>query len=227
MICFLTAPLFTSFVVAANGTVLISKSLPWSTGIFHDNVMKLYIWYTLQVPTALSAIVGIVAVNTAPLFYVMHAGIHMRLCQKNFESVTEKIIYSKDVEETFQSVIFAEIFTALVSTGGYCFLSQVVAKKDLPKMAFCMSGSVVNMFMMCWPPDSLRDESFKISHAAYNLDWYEWTRQEGKLIYIIIEKSQKPLVITANKLVVISLETFGWLLKSAFSMFTLLRQVME
>ncbi|XP_043275006.1 uncharacterized protein [Venturia canescens] len=245
VMCFLTAPLFTSFVVAANGTVLISKSLPWSTGIFHDNVMKFYIWYALQVPATLSAIIGIAAINTAPLFYVMHAGIHMRLCQKNFESVTEKTMfekpltrnnstwnvmrnkffqhvvsgivyhseilqYSKDVEETFQSIIFAEIFTALVTTGGYCFLSQVVAKKDLPKMAFCMSGLVVQMFILCWPPDSLRDESFKISHAAYNLDWYEWTRQEGKLIYIIIEKSQKPLVITANKMVVISLETFGW-----------------
>lgn len=96
----LATPLFKNFVLDANGTVLISKRLPWPAGRFHDNVMQFNVWYAFQVPTTLESLLTIVACNTAPLFYVLHAGIHMRLCQKFFASLADNVPFEKTLTQS-------------------------------------------------------------------------------------------------------------------------------
>ncbi|XP_043267529.1 odorant receptor Or2-like [Venturia canescens] len=259
---YLITPFFTDFVLDANGTVLESKALPISAGVFHDDVKKFHIWHALQVPTTCDSVIAIIALDTAIPFYVLQACAHMQLCQNVFERIADSIRldetltdgeddwntkrtkfcqlvvkgvvyhseilqYTKDVEDIFQTVILAQILASLAAICGYCFGILVGDETERPKIMTCLLSVTAELLLICWPPDILQTEGLKVGDAAYNLPWYDWTREEGKLICMIIAKSQRPVIITARKMAIMSLETFTWVMKSAFSLLTLLRQILE
>lgn len=95
--CLIT-PLFENFVLNSNGTVVQSIALPYSAGMFHDDVKQFYIWYALQVPTSCDSLLAIVAIDTGLSFYILHACAHMRLCQKFFQKINDEITLGKDLE---------------------------------------------------------------------------------------------------------------------------------
>nr|AXM05175.1 odorant receptor [Campoletis chlorideae] len=258
---YLATPLLKSFVLDTNGTVLESKKLPFSAGIFHDDVKQFNLWHALQVPTACDSVLAIIALDTAIPFFILQACAHMQLCQNVFERIsdntrfeeiltndpddwnrrrakfcehvikgvtyhTEILQYAQDLENIFQSVILAQILASLTAICGYSFGLIVGDETERPKIMTCMVSVITELFLLCWPPDILRTEGFKVSNAAYNLPWYDWTRTEGKLVWMIIAKSHRPVLITARKMAIMSLGTFTWVLKTAFSMMTLLRQVL-
>ncbi|XP_043465049.1 odorant receptor 85b-like [Leptopilina heterotoma] len=64
-----------------------------------------------------------------------------------------------------------------------------------------------------------------IGLSAYDVPWHSWTKKEGKMIEIIIFRSQKVAFLSAGKFAHMSLKTFSSILSSAFSFFTLLRNV--
>ncbi|XP_043472149.1 uncharacterized protein LOC122504890 [Leptopilina heterotoma] len=74
-------PLFTQFVYDANGTMIVSKQLPYSSGIFYENVRIFNIWYILQIPAGLISIIPVIAIATAIPFFVFHACAHFKLLQ--------------------------------------------------------------------------------------------------------------------------------------------------
>lgn len=74
-------PLFTQFVYDTNGTMIVSKQLPYSSGIFHENVKIFNIWYALQIPAGVMSIIPIIAIDTAIPFFVFHACAHFKLLQ--------------------------------------------------------------------------------------------------------------------------------------------------
>ena len=48
-----------------------------------------------------------------------------------------------------------------------------------------------------------------IGFEAINLRWYNWINTDKKLIEFIILRSQKPILMTAGKFSIMSLETFS------------------
>lgn len=93
---YLITPLLTNFVLDTNGTVLESKKLPFSAGIFHDSVKQFNTWHALQVPTACDSVLAIIALDTAIPFYVLQGCAHMQLCQSVFERIADENVARLD-----------------------------------------------------------------------------------------------------------------------------------
>nr|QGW50350.1 odorant receptor 22 [Chouioia cunea] len=84
---------------------------------------------------------------------------------------------------------------------------------------------VVQLYLCQWTPDHLFDESLAVSTAAYFASVYWMPRRMGKHLLTIIARAQHPVQITAGGFVNLSLQSFGSMLTSAFSFFTLLRKL--
>ncbi|KAG8033864.1 hypothetical protein G9C98_008345 [Cotesia typhae] len=59
------------------------------------------------------------------------------------------------------------------------------------------------------------DKSTKIYHAAYNSEWVNLEKRNMYQIIMIINRAQKPLIVTAGKFAPISLSTFAKLIKTS------------
>lgn len=81
LLALLIQPLLSEFIYNSNGTMIISKELPYSSGIFHENVQYFNIWYALQIPAGLMSIIPIIGIDTAIAFFVFHACAHFKLLQ--------------------------------------------------------------------------------------------------------------------------------------------------
>nr|UEN71209.1 olfactory receptor 26 [Gregopimpla kuwanae] len=260
---FFLTPLFSRFVVDENGTVLVSKSLPYTAGIFHENIALFNVWHLLQVPIGFTSVTAIIAIDTATAFYILHACAHLRLCQTFFRRVandfaTEKPLamldnewpsnsdkifknvircvvhhqdvlqYSRDVEHIFGPVMLAQTLLSISAICGFCY--NLLVEEDMsgrPRFMIHLIGVIVQLLIYCWPANTLQEESIMVADAAYNLPWYDWKSKQGQLVCIIIARSQIPATISAGKFTMVSLETYASILKTAFSMVTLLLRVLE
>ncbi|RZB40583.1 7tm 6 domain containing protein [Asbolus verrucosus] len=66
-------------------------------------------------------------------------------------------------------------------------------------------------------------ESNNLTKAIYMSQWYEYDVKSRKALIILMESSQKPVIVTAGKILDVSLETFGIVLKRSYSLLALLR----
>ena len=81
LLSLLAQPAFSKFIFDSNGTMITSRQLPYSSGLFHENIRIFNIWYLFQIPAGLVSIAPIVGVDTAVAFFVLHACAHFRLLQ--------------------------------------------------------------------------------------------------------------------------------------------------
>lgn len=67
---------------------------------------------------------------------------------------------------------------------------------------------VVQLFIYCYQGDRIIVESSKIPNAAYSTNWFTYSRDEQKIIYLLIMKSQTDYVISAPGFLNLSIRSF-------------------
>ncbi|XP_045780282.1 odorant receptor 85b-like [Maniola jurtina] len=80
--------------------------------------------------------------------------------------------------------------------------------------------------ILCWYGQLLKDTSTGVAEALYNCGWYVAAHNVKKSILIMIHRSQKEVHITTYGFTIISLESYATILKTSWSYFTLLINVM-
>ncbi|XP_051157261.1 odorant receptor 13a-like isoform X3 [Leptopilina boulardi] len=241
--------LFSQFVYNSNGTMVSSKELPYSSGIFHENIQCFYIWYALQIPAGLISIIPVIGVDTAVAFFVFHACAHFKLLQYRMSKLKQlyeksvpskstfaeivKIVkqhqrilnYSAAIENIFSPVVLLQTVLSIVAICGFGF-NLLMGGQDTVAYGVHLIGAALQLLIFCWPPNNLLFESMNIGLCAYDLPWHSWTKKEGKVVEIIISRSQKVAFLSAGKFAHMSLKTFSSILSSAYSFFTLLRRIL-
>ncbi|RZB41742.1 7tm 6 domain containing protein, partial [Asbolus verrucosus] len=81
---------------------------------------------------------------------------------------------------------------------------------------------VASAFLICFTSLQL-GRSNNLTKAIYMSQWYEYDVKSRKALIILMESSQKPVIVTAGKILDVSLETFGIVLKRSYSLLALLR----
>ncbi|XP_012538808.1 odorant receptor 4 isoform X2 [Monomorium pharaonis] len=88
---------------------------------------------------------------------------------------------------------------------------------------FCVSGTILTY---CYTGECLLTESVKLRETFYNTDWYNISPSYAKLIGICLIRSERPMILTAGKFCVLSLNTFTSIVKTSMAYLSVLRNFM-
>ncbi|XP_043482421.1 uncharacterized protein LOC122511327 [Leptopilina heterotoma] len=93
----------------------------------------------------------------------------------------------------------------------------------LMKGTFISICVLIELSIYCALGEYLQSKSFLIAEAAYFIPWYELQCSEAKIIMLIIQRSQKPMTITAGKIFSASHSTLLNIIKTSLTYLSVLR----
>ncbi|XP_011870807.1 PREDICTED: odorant receptor 4-like [Vollenhovia emeryi] len=85
------------------------------------------------------------------------------------------------------------------------------------KTVFTYLCVIVEIFILCFAGEYLSLKSKSISNAVYESLWYDLPPNQGKIVTLVIMRSQKQLMITAGRITTLSLESFTNIIKASAS----------
>ncbi|XP_011304111.1 odorant receptor Or1-like [Fopius arisanus] len=95
---------------------------------------------------------------------------------------------------------------------------------ELIGIVMYLTCMLFDIFLPCYFGHEVTTESFRVSHGVYNMDWSELKIPTQKSLILIMNRSLKPLTFTSGYIVQLSLDSFGGLIKTSYSIFNLLKQ---
>nr|AID59301.1 odorant receptor 1 [Macrocentrus cingulum] len=166
-------------------------------------------------------------------FFTLHACAHARNCRIQFiklgrtydkEAIVQCILrhqrlleYSRDIEDVFSCVYLIQTVLSISVICGFSFTLLLLGKDEYIKYIVLIIGAMAQLWIYCWPPHMLIVETTLVAEAAYNLKWETWSKEQRKIVEIIIFRSQIPAKLTAGKFNTISIDTFSSICSTAMS----------
>ncbi|KAJ3666941.1 hypothetical protein Zmor_002362 [Zophobas morio] len=130
-----------------------------------------------------------------------------------------------EYEECFSWTIFNQF---LGTTSVLCFICVAITTVPLASVDTIKYTSfffVVNcqVLFYCYFGTLLYEESDTLVTAIYLSHWYEYPIETQKLLLTLMERSKQPLILSVEKLLDLTLDTFTEILKRSYSLVTILK----
>ncbi|XP_011065211.1 PREDICTED: odorant receptor 67c-like [Acromyrmex echinatior] len=77
-------------------------------------------------------------------------------------------------------------------------------------------------YMFCYAGEYLKNKSKEIGFAAYSSAWYDMKSKDSRVLLFVILRSQKPLTLTAGKMMELSLQSFTSIMNASGSYLSVL-----
>ncbi|KAL6255322.1 hypothetical protein P5V15_013662 [Pogonomyrmex californicus] len=137
------------------------------------------------------------------------------------------IIQFIDIIEIYHTIPFLMDFLGFVLAMGLA-LAQILTiggniERALRSISFTFA-TMMYLFISNYMGQKITDKTSNICERVYNSIWYHAVVSEQKLLLLIMKRRFYPLVLTACKLYVISLQNFGMILQTAMSYCMFMRQ---
>ncbi|XP_014222180.1 uncharacterized protein LOC106649334 isoform X1 [Trichogramma pretiosum] len=135
----------------------------------------------------------------------------------------QKVLTSVEiVESAYSFYLFAlmgfNVF--ILSCGSLVIVANLDNPMETLRYGMIFIGLMIHMFFLNLPGQRLLDASSDLHCNAYDNEWYECSEQTKQLLLFIMLKCKTPCIITAGKIVIMNIQNFGILAKSAASYFT-------
>ncbi|XP_071562221.1 putative odorant receptor 92a [Temnothorax nylanderi] len=112
-----------------------------------------------------------------------------------------------------------------------CFLGYVIVmnwsasnmKAKILSHFMAYIATIINIFIICYFGEILTEECEKIGDIAYMTNWYKLPHKTALGLILIIMQSSHTIKITAGKLFLLSIATFGDVLKTSTAYLNILR----
>ncbi|XP_063977571.1 odorant receptor 82a-like isoform X3 [Diachasmimorpha longicaudata] len=108
----------------------------------------------------------------------------------------------------------------LMSVTGVQVVTNLDAMEKVVKYAVFVFMQMVHLFIECLAAQRLMDASFELKETLTNAKWYMASKKTHKLILLMLMRSQIPIVLSAGKMIVMNMDTYAIVLKTAASYFT-------
>ncbi|XP_057338908.1 odorant receptor 46a-like isoform X2 [Microplitis mediator] len=110
----------------------------------------------------------------------------------------------------------------IMSITGVQFITQSNTLRQKIKMLMFAVGVMIHLFFECFISQQLTDMSLRIQQHIANTKWYDISVKSQKLLVLMTRRCQIPCILTAGKIVGLSMESFGMMIKTSASYFTFL-----
>ncbi|XP_068626598.1 odorant receptor 46a-like [Battus philenor] len=134
--------------------------------------------------------------------------------------------YCNLIEDVFSVTLFFQFCVAS------CIICVCLFRFTLPATGHYYIFLSTYMFIMvtqilipCWFGTRIMEKSCLLSHAIYNCDWIPMPRKFKSSLRRFVERSNRSFSITGGKMFPLSLATFSSIMNTAYSFFTLLKNV--
>ncbi|KAF3054386.1 Odorant receptor 251 [Nylanderia fulva] len=135
------------------------------------------------------------------------------------------IQFAELIESTFSNIFLVSVCLNMI--GGSMIGIQVILNlndaKDIVGPLAIYIAQLIHLFLQFWPAQFLLDYSIVPYQSICKSNWYYTSGRCRKLLFLIMNRSVLPCKITAGKIVSLSIESFGTVLKTSMSYFTMLR----
>nr|XP_023018413.1 odorant receptor 85b-like [Leptinotarsa decemlineata] len=148
---------------------------------------------------------------------------HVNLCIKYHTIILE---ISDKTNNAFEGMMLIHITwtSFIISVLGFGIIMESNFWNNL-RFVMHLGGWLMMLFLVCFYGQILMDKSTDISEAIYGTKWYEKNPNIRRALTLLLLRSQRPLVLKAAGLRIMSLSTFLGVLYSAYSYFTLLLKI--
>nr|XP_012231784.1 PREDICTED: odorant receptor 13a-like [Linepithema humile] len=135
------------------------------------------------------------------------------------------IQFAELIESTFSNIFLVSVCLNMI--GGSMIGIQVILNlndaKDIVEPLAIYIAQLIHLFLQFWPAQFLLDYSIVPYESICKSDWYYTSGRCRKLLFLIMNRSVLPCKVTAGKVVTLSIESFGTVLKTSMSYLTMLR----
>ncbi|KAJ3666936.1 hypothetical protein Zmor_002357 [Zophobas morio] len=138
---------------------------------------------------------------------------------------TAIIKFIQHYEKIYSSVVFTQFMAAAVVICVSCLQLSMVEPFTFTFFAMIsfLLTMLLEIFLYCYFGSILYEESNCLTSAIYMGTWYEYDLKSKKALIILMERSKKPITVTAGKILDLSLVTFTTILRRAYSLLAVLQ----
>lgn len=117
---------------------------------------------------------------------------------------------SGDLEKIFAVSIFFNFFESSIylCLFGYQISIGSSLENTLKNIVLVLI-SLLQIFLVCYYGSKLTNAGKEVVEAAYDLEWYGEAFKDGRSVILMMQRAQKPNVLTAWKFSVVSLEVYS------------------
>ncbi|XP_063925879.1 odorant receptor 13a-like [Zophobas morio] len=141
----------------------------------------------------------------------------------------EIIKFTRSFNDAFNWTIFAQFFASAISIGFSMFLMSTTSplNKEFYSILFYGTSAFLEILIYCWFGNEVQMKNTNVPIKMYECNWVEASRKNAKELLFFMMVAQRPLTVSALNLFELSLENFLKILKSAWSYFALVSQLIE
>nr|ARO70509.1 Odorant Receptor 27-2 [Dendrolimus punctatus] len=149
----------------------------------------------------------------------------LKKCLRHYDLVLK---YCSQVQNLINVTIFIQFgIGSVIICVTLCALLLPSKMETMIFMVTYFMAMTMQIFVPGWLGTKIRHESQQLVFAAYNTDWISRSKSFKRNIMIFVERANIPIQMTGLKMFPLSLVTFTSIMKTAYSLFTLIRNVQE
>ncbi|XP_057338916.1 odorant receptor 13a-like [Microplitis mediator] len=128
------------------------------------------------------------------------------------------------IESTFAGCfgVVVGLNLPLMSITGVQIIAQSGTLQQKIKYVMFTGAQMLHLFFECFLSQQLTDMSLRVQQHIANGKWYNISTKSQKLLILMTMRSQVPCILTAGKIMGLSVESFGMMMKTSGSYFTVL-----
>ncbi|XP_063982165.1 odorant receptor 46a-like [Diachasmimorpha longicaudata] len=133
---------------------------------------------------------------------------------------------SKKINSLFARVIIVQYAASTIIICISVFMiSQVpVLSTKILFISSYLFGMLVEIFSLCIAAHQATFESQQLLIGIFNLKWYVLSNRARSYLILMMVRTLRPVVFTSGHIVVLSVESFGTLLKTSYTAYTVLQK---
>lgn len=134
--------------------------------------------------------------------------------------------FTNEIQDIFGTVIFFQFLSNCVII---CLIAFKVSQMKvyipavLIGMLTYMCCMTYQIFIFCWHGNELHLHSTRLATAAYSSNWFSNTEGFKRGLQIVMTRSHRPFTLSAGKIMMLSLDTFVQIMRTSYSIFTVLQ----
>ncbi|XP_043480576.1 odorant receptor 9a-like [Leptopilina heterotoma] len=131
----------------------------------------------------------------------------------------------ENLNKLFGSMIFVQFFSSMISLCSATFQLTKVSSND-PKywaLMFLITSTLMQVFLYSYFGEQIKLKSVEFLAGIYEIQWLSTTNATKKNLIMVMIRASKPMTFMGSKIIIMSIDTFVQIVKSAYSAYNLMK----